>query len=452
MDKTGPSMKPRITSTGMGHVIVFDDRGEEGVIRFEVEDVERVPWGLAATITARTRITGARTLDGGFLTHERINLLSSRSRRDLASRIEALVPHPAGAGAAEWERVVEQVANLVMAAEKDPPLLIDLSTSTPTREEHYLVPALLPMGKPTILFAPGGTGKSILAAGIAAAVQSGTSFMGWHVEQANVLYLDWETDEGDLANRVAMVSKGLGLRSPAPVGYIHMSGPLERQQAAIANIVAGGAIGLVIIDSVGMATVGAKDGGDQGENAIRFFRSLRALNTAVLAVDHVSSEVLMRKGTGPTKPFGSVYKINSARNTFELRDASEDGGPHRVTLKHQKSNLMRKIEDITIVIDWTEDRVTFRRDTEYVRTVRPLDDRIMGVVTAGPITLRGLVEVLNEEPGEDRVSEWEVRNEIKTLKAVGLVEIGTDGTVGIPAGVEPEPDLGLTEREDDDSV
>jgi DNA replication protein DnaC len=116
----------------------------------------------------------------------------------------------------------------------------------------YLVEHILPARKPTILYGAGGVGKSIFAASLAVAVQEGNAFLGKHVEQAEVLYLDWETDEEDIAARVMAAAYGMGLTHMPSVRYSALVRPLEDRVTALARYVAEHNIGLVVIDSVGL--------------------------------------------------------------------------------------------------------------------------------------------------------------------------------------------------------
>lgn len=435
-------MIPTVLSTGMGYVVTFEEDGEE-IVRFEIEDVERVPWGLSATIVVRSRLVGARALRSDFITMERISLLNARNRTDLARTIDGLIPHPASGMAIDWDRVVDETVMSVVEQEKRPLVTLDLSTVPPVAQT-FVLPVMLPKGKVTILYGAGGSGKSALAAAISVAVQRGTSFLGWQCEPTNVLYLDWETDPGDLADRVGRASRGMGLRDTAAVRYLNLAGPLAYHQQAVAQAVAENDIGMLVIDSVGMATAGARDGGDLAEGAISFFRGLRQLGTTVLAIDHISSEDLKRKGH-TSKPFGSVFKVNAARNTFEVRDTTDIGGPKRLTLVHAKSNTGPLQGDISMHVTWDDDQIRFDR-SGFAIAKRDVEERVLEVLATGPASPRGLTDLLNEEK-DDPVSEREVREAIHLLRSTKAVTIDPNtGIVRLAIHVVEDEQLTLPDR------
>ncbi len=172
-------------------------------------------------------------------------------------------------------------------------------------------------------------------------------------------------------------------------------------------------------------------GSDLTMGAIRFFNTLRALKTTVLAIDHLSSDDVKR-GKGSSKPFGSVFKLNSARNAFELRDVTDPQDPfrrQRLVLIHRKANLGPKVPDLTLDYEWTEDHLRIRRsDTAFA--TRPINARIIEALMSAPASVTELRDVLNESPGEDQVNEYEVRTAVAALvrseevtSASGLISI-----------------------------
>ena len=53
-----------------------------------------------------------------------------------------------------------------------------------------------------IIYGAGGSGKSYLSVFLGLLVQSGKSYAGLNPDQGNVLYLDWESEEKDLNERL----------------------------------------------------------------------------------------------------------------------------------------------------------------------------------------------------------------------------------------------------------
>lgn len=441
-----------IARTGLGYILsVIDDGTAAEVVRFEVMSVTKSHWGIHARVTVRSRISTARTvstLGNHYVTTERLDFLSGRSRLDFANRLNELIPAPPGGASVDWRAVVEDLVVKVMEAEHRAPTVTTLSSPPANYETPFLVPYLVPTRKATILYGAGGTGKSIFAAGVAAAVQTGAMFLDWPCEQANVLYLDWETDEQDISVRNALASKGLGLTKPAPVQYMALELPLETEMASIAAAVVEHSIGLVIIDSVGMASSQGRDGADPAEGAIRFFRALRMLNASVLAIDHVSGDDMRRGRSGAAKPYGSVFKWNSARNAFELMNGAEPGSTdHRLVLRHRKSNIGPRMTDVPITVTWhglDTDGVRFHKDSRPLYEP-PLVQRILNALVGGPASYRAMAEMLNAERGAmEPVNDVDVRLAARSLVTEGLIAVDSSGIMrGLGQSHEedsPEPE------------
>lgn len=96
----------------------------------------------------------------------------------------------------------------------------DFATSTAALREldikiEYLVDPVIPKGFITLIFAPGGLGKSTLAHQLCQSVQDGTPFFGLPTAQADVFYLDYENPLPTIAERV----KKIGGNAPFPLWH-----------------------------------------------------------------------------------------------------------------------------------------------------------------------------------------------------------------------------------------
>jgi hypothetical protein len=429
----------------MGYILsVFDSLApEEELFRFEVSSIAKTVWGIRGRVTVRTKIATARTVPtrGGYVTTETLDFLSGRSRQQFAERLSDLIPSPPGGAAIDWPVIVEGLVAGVMDSEHRQPVIHDLSVTPAVAYTPHLIPYLLPEGKTTILYGAGGTGKSAFAAAMASAIQTGARILGWTPIQRNVLYLDWETDEGDVAHRIGATSRGLGLHSAAPVRYMALELPLEMEMAHIAAAVAENNIGLVIIDSVGMASNQGRDGSDPAESAIQFFRALRILNATVLCIDHISGDDMRKGRSGASKPYGSVFKWNSARNAFELIDAGVD----LLILRHRKANLGPKMDggELTMSVRWDNmtDVVSYRRVTTSVPTFTTAE-RMKAALVTGPGSYKTLIDVLNADQMYDVVNEAELRVASRELLASGSIAIDHQGVIRLTQDdpVELTPD------------
>jgi len=405
------------THVGNGVHVSYTDSVNGEVVRFEVERIDLSNTGPVATVTVKSKVVGAHRVPGtDIMFTERLYLFGMRSRGDIAKTLANTMPSPSGAAAIDWDLVMNGLVAELLASQRRPLEVVNLAEVPREPDQRYLIPGVLPVGKATILYGAGGTGKSMFAMGAAAAVQTGTSFAGFtHIEQGNVLYLDWESDQGDLSNRLYMASRGLGLKDSAPVRYLSCDKPMGSITARLASLVDEHRIALVVVDSIGMATAGGRDSGDLAEAAIRFFLDLRALGCSVLAIDHIASEDVKKGAAGTSKPFGSVFKVNAARNTFELQlDPRAPTGEHRLIMRHRKTNMGPRMSDRNYLVDWQPESVRFEESHWVPAVARPMTNRIIDALITGAMPILTLVEVVSAD-GEGEVTELDVRSALRPL-------------------------------------
>lgn len=433
-------MKSTFLPTGMGYVYALSDEVDEAFLTIEVSQLRSRGGSPLALLSTSSTIDTARRIPGSDrVLNAEVWLLSDSSRMSYANALTRLIPAPAGASSIDFSAVLEEVAQRVIDAENSPVGVVRLDPQAKIKPTLWLVENIIPMGKPTILYGAGGVGKSILASALAVSVQMGVPWMGRKVRQSEVLYLDWETDETDIAGRVQAVAGGLRVLQDDPsIRYASLVKPIEDRVTQLARYVAEEKIGLVIIDSVGMAMSSARDGTDASETAIRFFRALRGLNTSVLALDHVAGADMKAASKGAAKPYGSVYKWNSARNAFELRENREpDSKGAHLVLKHRKSNIGPRSPDLYMTMDWQPTGVTFASERVVIGQVTPLPERIMDLLSVAPATPHQMSDLLSE--GDVYFGEMEVRNVLKGLIGDGKVTVMADGTVRKVEETKPSP-------------
>lgn len=436
-------MKSTFLPTGLGYVYTVGDDHDPGLLTIEVTNLRQRAGSSYALLTASTSIATARRIPGtNRVLNAEVWLLSEKSRRDYAESLARLIPAPSGAQALDFGAILEEMAQRVIEQENAPVDVTRLAPATARPTVPFLIEGILPAKKATILYGAGGVGKSIFAATLAVCVQTGTRFLGRATQQAEVLYLDWETDSEDIAGRVESAANGLGLASAPALRYASLVRPIEDRVSALARYVAEEKIGFVIIDSVGMAMSAARDGGDVSETAIRFFRALRALDTAILAIDHVSGDDMRRGKSGASKPYGSVYKWNSARNAFELRERREPDhkGTHLV-LKHRKSNLNQRQSDMNLLLVWEPSKAVFSSEVVAPTVVMPLPTQIMDVLLTGPASPQKIAELMSDD--DNVYHEIDVRRELKGLMGESKVTASADGTIRLASADKPVVDSGL---------
>lgn len=149
-----------------------------------------------------------------------------------------------------------------------------------------------------LLYGPRGLGKTFVAMGIAWAVASGGSFLGWRAARpARVVYLDGEMAATEMRER-------LGLFGPVPDRLEFMLADLDTSaripdlgsgegQAALLGML-GGLPDLLVIDNLASLTgIRTKDP-DPWRQLQRFVLMLRRVETAVLLVHHANKGGLQR--------------------------------------------------------------------------------------------------------------------------------------------------------------
>jgi len=149
--------------------------------------------------------------------HTQLNLLSSRSKKDMVKELEDRLRLP------NWTSIVEYlcVTSLENHRKGKPAKEI---WPVPQGEElpqpQMLVRPLLYKEKPTILFGEGSTGKSYLALTLSILTQLpfNDNPLSLAPERANALYLDYESDEMEFQRRLTFLQRGFGL-PPFPIQY-----------------------------------------------------------------------------------------------------------------------------------------------------------------------------------------------------------------------------------------
>src|SRR4029453_2145097 len=176
------------------------------------------------------------------------------------------------------ERMARTTAQTVRQGE---PFAVLTGRSVSTTRE--LLPRMLYEGEPTALIADGDTGKSLVGITFAAAVQSSAALPGLRpVRAVPAAYLDWETGQATLDERLGQVAAGLGI-DPPEILYKRMTRPLVDEAGALAADFSRRGIGFVVIDSK-MSAVAGGDGAAFHEPITGFYNALRLFSPAASPV------------------------------------------------------------------------------------------------------------------------------------------------------------------------
>jgi DNA-binding CsgD family transcriptional regulator len=376
-------MSERVFSKrGLGYVMELPDLQTS----LSVDRIRRSGGELHGDLTIRTIWPGARTYDGVLFTGW-FNLSSATTRVSLGKYVSTRAPHPAGEEGPDWPGFIEEFCQRVVSAEREGDPIVLIGRKPSRIDPLPLVDPLLPRLKPTIVYGDGGVGKTVFAVGIGLSVKTGLEIIpGFKPSvMGQVLYLDWETDEDDIDSRLKRIAAGAGLTDEPEFLYRFCTRPLSHFAEDLAMQVANEDIALVIVDSIGAAMGGQAEGADPADAAIRLFAGLRFLRTTVLCIDHVA-KAQMGAPAATSKPYGSTYKVNLARCTWEMRQAQASrNGPLHVALYHQKANTTARHQPIGLGL-YFEPGLTYWKE-EPIREEELL----------APLTMANRIEILLRE-------------------------------------------------------
>lgn len=367
----------------------------------------------------------------------RINLLSQSARSSLETALGRQF------GKLAWTTVCSQAWAAVMQAFDEVDRALDFEDlPEQSGADRFLIDQLLPEGVPTVLFGDGSAGKSMLAMGMASALAAGAvSFAGRTVRrQANVMYIDWETDSDPSApkRRRRRVLDGMGfpreIHDAIPMKYVPAHGaPLEDLVTSLRKSIERNGIEVVIIDSGAIACGGKPEDSDV---ATAFFRAVGRLRVTTLIICHISKGAQAEKRT-PDKPFGSAFWHNLSRRTWYVSRSSEAGSDViELGLYCKKNNDGRPPHPIGVRVEFEGDDgpVTFTKmdageitgawenldDWERAREV--IKDQAQGVATLEVIA-KGIGM---DNPGAYQVLRARMHNR-RTNKGLFLKMGGRDG-------------------------
>ncbi len=250
------------------------------------------------------------------LYHGQFNFSGPKARSELVKHLEKAHPEP---DALSWSKVVEILCREILSHEESGEPIAELPFGEIT-EPTYVLPPLIIEKNIVVWYAPGGSGKSLIAMYAAILIHNGLKELWPGLKKGNVLYLDWETDRETASRRARLLAWPLvdklekEIRLPY---YRRCVLPLAEDVSDIATGVAEHNIKVVFVDSAGPAC-----GGDieSAETALRFFSALRQIiaenDASAVVLTHVTKAE--RRNEGGKLPIGSIYFENIPRATWQL--------------------------------------------------------------------------------------------------------------------------------------
>ena len=255
-----------------------------------------------------------------------VDLSSISSKESLARLLNRLRKE-------EWAAMIEQVAVAVQENWQPGEAAVLLADVPDPGEIQYLVKSLLQVDEHTVVFGPGGSGKSITVLAIGLSVASEVTFVPKLAPQRQgpVLYLDWERSSGPHRLRYSQLRAAFGMDEVRNFHYKRMVGSLADSAEDIKHYVGEHGIMLCISDSVGMAV-----GGEISDEpaVMGYFNAARYIGGTWLSIAHVP------KGEGNGKPIGSQYWYTQPQGgTYEVQGDTPEGSQIlSLTMIHQKTN------------------------------------------------------------------------------------------------------------------
>jgi len=386
---------PEVVKDELGNLsIVWDDQSGE-VLQVQINKLSMQKDGMYSYFSVRSKNSAGKwkwVLEPG-----RINWYSMSSKTGLRRELDGREKRW------DWKMRLAQVVVICAQTIKNSSQAIDLSKVDTSEDVRWCCYPMVEGGEHTVLFAPGGVGKSLLSLGICVQVATGARVIpGTDPPKApmNVLYLDWETNAKVHARRMRSIAKGAGVEIPeGRVFYWRMEFALEESIEDLRAFIKMNNIGLVIVDSAGLAANGDINSTDVGTSYIKTVRAIG--DVAILTITHMSWEQ-MEKGKGKTlRPIGSVYFQNGPRSSWGLIGEQDETGERvkHLGLVHVKSNNDMLRSPIGFQADFS-DKESIKWTSESVHTSQQiaqhvsLAKRIEELLNTGRWTLDALLDEL----------------------------------------------------------
>ena len=319
----------------------------------------------------------------------RLNLSSTTGRESLVKKLERADP------SVPWARLLDRACHKTTDAIRQGSPTIPLKAQ-PAPAARCLVDPILPLGDTSVLYGDGGAGKGWTATALAVATATGAALPGGikALARGPVLYLDWESTEDDLQDRLYLVSRGLGCGAEG-IHYRRMSRAIADEISAVRAEVSRLAVKLVVVDSLAPACGAEPEGADA---VIRAMNALRSLGAGVtrLVIAHVSHASATSQA--PARPYGSVFVQNLARSTWELRASDENTSVDElvVGLYHRKVNRGRKHPPIGLRYTFGDHAITLERadltESSDLMARTSVANRIRAALAGGAMSTKLLME------------------------------------------------------------
>lgn len=399
------------------------DWSELGVT-FQVDHLHRGRDGdLKGELTVTTDIAGAKTVADGVLVWTSTNFSSQRVRSGLAKACQ----ERSGAKL-DWVGALEdfsiQVARSEAAGTVAIQPLSDYALPPEDDAQDWVVHGIpLSRDLPTVIYGPGGSGKSLLALSVCHQLAE---------RGVKCVYIDWEFEGSQHRKRLGQLA---GDNIPTDMlHYVRCSSPLVVEVSRIAAHVARHGIQYCCFDSIGYGAGGRPE---EAEHATAYMRAVRQIGVGSL---HLAHSVKSEEHQETSGPFGSVFWANSARSLWMMKRApgdSGDGNVVEIAMTHKKSNTGRLMAPIGLRMTFDTRRTTIQNmdlASSALSTTLPLWQRIRTLVAARPMAVEDIATELDAQP----------KSVARAVQRMNIFRRGGDGRIWLSsplrAGSAPAED------------
>ena len=277
---------------------------------------------------------------------------------------------------------------------------------------NWLVYPVWPATGTTAIAAAPGAYKSLLAQGLALQLATGAEVMASNTRTPRnvtpVLYLDWEADEATFASRLWALCEGAGLEQKPYLAYKSMRVPLQDAAVSIAEEIARGRFGAVVIDSMS-ASIG---GGLIDDDVVNgFWDAIRILGIPALVLAHKSAENIKKR---EARFFGSI--MSEARIRYAWNGEASRHGDTVAWSVFKDNNMGRLNSKLAWRVEITQEGDNEDRHMTEVHLagISPTDihrepdepnttvDRIEQALLEGPMMAGEIATATGSNPGTVR--------------------------------------------------
>jgi len=385
---------------------------------------------ISADIYIRSKILP----NPGLVHFGRLNLMTAKTRSELAKMLAERV------NTVSWSDILLYLCTAAVQRYRQGDPVVDLRAVDITKHERWLLYPYLERGGPTILYAEGGVGKSVLALWIALQAALGPhNAHGEPLAPVPALYLDWETSAEVHAERLRALAAGMHIDMEIcpPLYYRRMFASLPASSTIVRREIDTLNIGIVVVDSLAFAGDGAPE---ESGTAVQLFQCIRSIPVPTLCVHHKrKSAAGIKNESQRDRLFGSVYYLNSARLVWEANstDTDDDTNTRYITLKNVKANNGRLEKRHHLSVTFANDADTLTRiDIKHIDNRTMLEaghddqltprDRMLAEMSRGAKTATEIAVALD-------MSRNTVDKALARMRAAGLVIQTNRGIWSLPA-------------------